>query len=472
MKKNTKTFFPVTAFVGGIVALLVSATLAAPATPPLAYSPVKTANPLKGFMPFSGIHETNDMPYSMEFFYIPLKDLMNGKESFTWRNLDSRLDEIAGRGRQAVFRVSLDYPAQPSGMPDFLRDGPDGIRGNTDDLIMRSYNDHGNDGRSLSPDYSDQNLRNTLVRFIKALGERYDGDPRIGFLQLGLLGFWGEWHTHPYIGGKDPDWSPSQDVQKQILSAFDKAFNRTMLLAREPKADFFREYSLGYHDDSFAYQTLTPPGWHYQGKLTSHGETERWRTQPIGGEIRPEIQPDMWKDPSVVPSGQEYSLCLQALHPSWMLAHGAFVHKLVPSALKRAKEQSRQLGYEFHVSRASITATLADQPIVIGASLRNTGVAPFYYDWPLELTVIDATDQRIHDVRPKWSLTGLLPGDPDRQWTHEIPAKTLPPGSYRLLLRVVNPLKGGIPLRFANTLQDANRDGWLTLGNFSVSPSR
>ena len=96
-------------------------------------------------------------------------------------------------------------------------------------------------------------------------------------------------------------------MQEQILAAF----GRTIRLAREPKADFLKNYSLGYHDDSFAYQTLTPPDWHYQGKLARYGETDRWRTQPIGGEIRPEIQPGLWQDPSVVPVGQEYSRCVR-----------------------------------------------------------------------------------------------------------------------------------------------------------------
>ena len=44
---------------------------------------------------------------------------------------------------------------------------------------------------------------------------RYDGDPRIGFVQLGLLGFWGEWHTYPYDGYAHPwvtDWSGVQVV--------------------------------------------------------------------------------------------------------------------------------------------------------------------------------------------------------------------------------------------------------------------
>ncbi len=415
-------------------------TLAAP----LRYAPVPTANPLKGFMPYAGRHDANALPHSMEFFYLPLSDLMDGPESFTWQKLEAKLDPIAGRGRHAVFRVYLDYPNKDPGIPDFLRHGPDGIAGTADDLVMRSYNNHGNNGVSLSPDYTAPRLRTALRRFIAAFGARYDGDPRIGFIQLGLLGFWGEWHTYPH-----DDWFAPPAVQEEILGAYDKAFDCTRLLVRVPKAHSYRNYAIGYHDDSFAYSTLAPPAWHFSGRLAAYGESDRWRTQPIGGEIRPENQPRMWEDPASVPDGQDYERCVAAIHPSWMLAHGAFVRQLGPAARERAARQSCMLGYELHVPDAVIEATATDQAVRVSATLRNTGVAPFYYDWPLELAVLDAGDRLVHQTRPDWSLANLLPGAPDRLWRHTIPGWTLGHGSHKLLVRAVNPLANGLPRRRA-----------------------
>ena len=434
------------------------------AAAPLGYAPVQTANPLKGFMPYASRHGGNALPHSMEFFYLPLSDLMDGPESFTWHKLEAKLDPIAGRGHHAVFRVYLDYPKKEPGIPVFLRHGPDTISGTADDLVMRSYHDHGNNGVSLSPDYTNPHLRSALLRFIAAFGERYDGDPRIGFIQLGLLGFWGEWHTFPHS-----NWFPPPAIQEEILGAYDKAFDRTRLLVRVPQAHAYRDSAIGYHDDSFAYSTLAPPAWHFSGRLAAFGETERWRTQPIGGEIRPENQPRMWEDPSSVPEGQDYERCVAEIHPSWMLAHGAFVRQLSPAARNRAARQSRMLGYEFHVPGAVIEATTTDQAVKVSATLRNAGVAPFYYHWPLEMAVLDAGHRLVHKTRPDWCLTGLLPGDPDRLWRqHTIPAGTLGRGSHKLLVRAVNPLPGGLPLRFANTTQDADLPGWLTLGSFQL----
>jgi len=42
-------------------------------------------------------------------------------DSFTFdTGLEPQLDSIAGRGHQAVFRVYLDYPGNPTGIPSFF----------------------------------------------------------------------------------------------------------------------------------------------------------------------------------------------------------------------------------------------------------------------------------------------------------------------------------------------------------------
>jgi hypothetical protein len=43
-------------------------------------------------------------------------------------------------------------------------------------------------------------------------------------------------------------------------------------------------------------------------------------------------------------------------------------------------------------------------------------------------------------------------------------------GQYKLVLRVINPWPTGLPLRFANSVQDADVPGWLTLGQVSILP--
>ncbi|WP_285245570.1 hypothetical protein [Pseudarthrobacter sp. fls2-241-R2A-127] len=127
----------------------------------------------------------------MEWFYIPVNAVVTGAGTYNWSALDSQLNAIASRGHQAVFRFYLDYPGRPTGVPKYLLDAG---------LATHSYADYGNQGISVSPNYDDPRLVQALNAFITGFGARYDGDPRIGFIEMGLLGFWGEWHTYPHDG--------------------------------------------------------------------------------------------------------------------------------------------------------------------------------------------------------------------------------------------------------------------------------
>jgi hypothetical protein len=413
-------------------------------------------NPLKGFLPYAGTYTT--FPHSMEWGYLPLRSLMTGPTNFDWAALDNLLDGIAQRGHQTVFRIYLDYPAKPTGIPQYLLDAG---------LVTHTYPDYGNANLSVSPDYGNPLLRQALTNFIAALGSRYDGDPRVGFITVGLLGFWGEWHTYPYDW-----WFASVSVQNEVLTAYERAFTRTRLLVRKPAGTNPASRAIGYHDDSFAYQTLDPPNWTFLGLLKAAGETNKWQTQPIGGEVRPEIQHCMWdtNQTTCVPAGQDYDACVDKTHPSWMLNHGAFVPGFSGVEKEFALAGSRRLGYELYVSSAQLAAVGEAGPLNITLQVRNCGVAPFYYEWPVLIRALDSNLVAVQTWTTTWKLPSLLPAATNTAWSHTQTDPGLPSGSYILLLGVPNPLPNGRPLRFANETQDADLAGWLTLGQVTVLP--
>lgn len=426
----------------------------------LGYRSAPADNPLKGFMPYAGVY--TNFPHSLEWTYFQLKDVQSGYQDFRWSFLDNLLNRVAGRGHQAVFRTYLDYPNVGYGVPDFLSHVP-----------KRAYSDYDNgvNGTSFSPDYNHPDLRRALTNFIAALGARYDGDPRIGFITIGLLGFWGEWHTFPYNGfeGK-PDWFASSAVQKEILDAWTNAFRRTKLLVREPKDGLdFRRWPIGYHDDSFAFSTLTPIAWHFWPRITSAGLQEIWRTQAIGGEIRPEIQRCMWEPGAAcVPAGQGYEASVATTHASWMLNQGAFDRGLSDAARQRAIEGAGRLGYELSVVSAEVPARrpLTDLPIAL--QLTNHGVAPFYYPWPVRLGLLSAQGQLRIWTNSTWDLTSVLPRIAPLPFTTALPLSEVPAGDYQVLMNVSNPLPNGKPLRFANQEQDQTLPAWLSLSRTRV----
>lgn len=240
----------------------------------LASADAPISNPLKGFLPFAPeVGSEPDLadqplPYTMEFALFPVNSVVTDKGRYNWENVDKMLDSIASRGHQTVLRFYLDCPKKESGVPSYLiKEGID---------TSRQYSVYGNTD-SFSPNYDDPRIQEMLVDFIKEFGSKYDGDPRIGYITAGLIGFWGEDHTYPMNGEKSPEnpkgenWMPSSETRARLVEAWDDAFDTTPVQFRHPTATT-KAHHMGYHDDSFAYSTLPNVSWHFLSHLKKNGK--------------------------------------------------------------------------------------------------------------------------------------------------------------------------------------------------------
>ena len=408
------------------------------------YVPAPVDNPLKGFFPYRGDHGTN-FPHSMEWDRFALNKLVTGEGVYDFAPLEEALGDVASRGHQLVMRVYLDYPTLESGVPKYLVEGG---------LEIRDYEAHGG---GSSPNYDDERLVAALEAFVFEFGKRYDGDPRLGFITVGLLGMWGEWHTFPH-----EDWFAGEETQKRVLKAYTAAFENTKLLVRRP-AGGSPMLPIGYHDDSFAFSTLPTIDWHFVSQLRSSAVTNHWRRLPVGGEIRPEIQKAIWQDP--VPTEvktEDFDECVKQTHCSWLLAHELFVNRLPAADHERAVTGAWSLGYELHVASVRVATTNAG--VAITLSIENRGVAPFYYDWPVVLMVRDEAGNETSHATP-WQLTGILPGEPV-EWSIVVEGD-FASGSHELKIKVQQPMKKGVPFRFAN--RQSHTESSLTLGAIQLA---
>jgi hypothetical protein len=421
----------------------------------MAYAPAPVNNPLKGLVPYATLNNAN-FPCSMEFSYLPLKAVMHGPGKFDWSPLEKIVDGISSRGHQTIFRFYLDFPGKPTGVPQYLLDS--GVR------LTVLTNAATGLAEQFSPDYEDPHLRKALTDFIAALGARYDGDPRIGFVQVGLLGAWGEWHAH-HLG---PKYFASRVVQDEVLDACERAFKKTRVLVREPKSVSMSRRPFGWHDDSFAYQTIAPPADCFLGKLARFDGLDQWKSQPIGGEIRPEIWGTVFDIPSSAPKGQEFDRCVEQTHVSWLMDSGMYRERPSSARLKQATELVHRLGYEFYISDTQSHWSPADHSISVLLHVQNRGVAPFYYDWPVQLAVLNQRHKLAAIWPTEFKLTGILPGGPEAVWSFTRSGIQLPDGDYKLLLQAPNPMANGHGLYFANRSQNLDRAGWVTVGALQI----
>ncbi|MCG8600841.1 MAG: DUF4832 domain-containing protein [Verrucomicrobiales bacterium] len=404
----------------------------------LEYQPAPPDNPLKGLVPYVEADGWDQFPHSLEFHYFSIRDLMTGYDEFNWSPIEEKLAITQARGCQLTFRVMMEYPGKPNQIPQFLID--EGVK------ITKWKREAADGGDCHTPDYDDPRLRRALVNFITALGEKYDGDPRIGFLTAGILGLWGEWHNHPRV-----DLMAKKEAQEIVMAAFEKAFTRTPVLLRYPAGENDYHYApnakrrFGFHDDSFDWATLDTgrpeDDWFFIPLLKNAGALDRWKQFPVGGEIRPELWEKSFTD-SPHPRAQGFDECVRQTHVTWLMDSGLFEKRFpLPETRKqRAIKEVQRMGYEFHISNWRKT----DAGVEI--DVENRGVAPFYHDWKAEL-------HSGASLVTTFELRGILPGE-TKTWK----AETKGDGPFKL--RVPNPMEGGKPLRFANEEQG---DEWLTL---------
>lgn len=129
----------------------------------------------------------------------------------------------------------------------------------------------------LSPYYGDPKLMLAMKQFITAFGNKYDGDRRISCIQLGLLGYWGEWHTFG-----NPDFLPLW-VEDEMIKWYDNAFSITKLLVRQTMPSAYLA-GFGRHDDSYSYNTLDGKdngglffNWFFWPQIVIAKQTDFWK---------------------------------------------------------------------------------------------------------------------------------------------------------------------------------------------------
>jgi len=430
---------------------------------PLSYVPAAVDNPLKGLVPYSG-DKRNNFPHSMEFNYFPLGQLMTGMTEFNWEPLEKLLNDVAGRGHQTVFRVWMVYPGHDNGIPEFLV--KDGLKVT---MWLNSATEPFPPAKVHTPDYNDPRMRKAMTNFVVALGKKYNGDPRIGFITAGLLGTWGEWHEYPR-----QDLFASKETQTEVLDAFSDAFRVTPVLLRYPTGDDHWLYAknadrpFGYHDDSFAWATLETgrdeDSWFFMPSMKVAGQAamEKWKTHPIGGEIRPELWGLIFDDEVSHKQAQNFDQSVRETHATWLMDTGMMEKKQSEMRVLNGSRAVQKMGYEFHVTQAS--AARAGDNYQVKMQLRNTGVAPFYYDWKIVVAALDKNGRSLKQWPTDWKIIGLLPGGDSRSWELSVDSAQIPKDAEWLAMRVVNPLSSGLPLRFANAPEQQQVDGWFRVG--------
>lgn len=328
-------------------------------------------------------------------------------------------------------------------------------------------------------DFSSEKFIVRCEKLIYKLGQAWNNDPRVAFIQMGIIGKWGEQHSP----------SPTPEVQKRLAVAFNKAFTNKKVGVRHVWMEF-KEGSFGEYWDSFA---------HFD-QMKSHGKsisdfnksTGNWKINYIGGEPAYDwgnikIQPGKNPTESLSnPVHLNYVInCVKWLHATqlnWISKYD----QTNKSAREGAEKLQKAFGYRFEIPKTTISNK--NGKIDFEIEVINTGSAPFYYEWPVQVVLIDPeTRKPIQskiidkvDIR-SWlcgdGWTDPIPDDPNwgkstAKWenepkVHKFKADiSIPPNYSKALIfaiTILDPQGGNCPaIRFASS--DYLNGGYTCLG--------
>lgn len=402
-------------------------------------------NPLKGYCLYTNAGKIH-RPYSMVFQYVSWKELepTEGNYAFeTWEK--KKWCHPRAKGKHVVLRVYADYPKKPSGLPDWLR--TKGVRG-------KKYRAHGG---GMSPDYDHPQMVVAMERLIAAFGKRYNTHPRVAFIQLGVLGFWGEWHTYPH-----EEWFASRATQHRIIRAYLRAFPDKQLMARYADGVLADYKAIGFHDDMFPDDTDNGKEWSFLARMRRSGHVDTWKRKVVGGEMVPNAA-KKWL-------GKQWGFTKEMMersHFSWVGPYGpALESKTSKAFVERSDQLVREMGYQFRFEEVRYSQTVLTGALCkVAIQGVNEGVAPFYYPWSVKLAWLDEEGSVLSSVKLEEDIRNWLPGQFAFEANLTAPVK---PGSYRIGFGIEDPWQGKPAVRLANRLPMAG--DWTILGKVRVSP--
>ncbi len=138
------------------------------------------------------------------------------------------------------------------------------------------------------PDMDDPAVLDAHLDFIMRLGKRYDGHAGIDHIDLGSIGWWGEWH----LSGSNRNRMPALENRRKVVAAYLAAFKKTplVMLIGEPEClKYACEHGAGWRADCLGDMGGFSRTWchmlqGYPLDIRQAGIHDVWKTAPVAWE--------------------------------------------------------------------------------------------------------------------------------------------------------------------------------------------
>ncbi|PKW26528.1 DUF4832 domain-containing protein [Phycicoccus duodecadis] len=297
------------------------------------------------------------------------------------------------------------------------------------------------------PDWNSEAFQYEWAALFAELGRRYGADPRIGYVDVGGFGKFGEW------GPAGTDITPTNAMR--LIGAVADAFpTKHVLLSAVPmwtkRPDITGQALAAYSNLGLRNDCLG--GTQIQYAPAPYDTV--WKTRPFNTE---------WctgGDP-VLAAKQ-----VKGYHLSTVGSANLRLTWETMTATQRAgyADAIASAGFRYSVTRASFTKLAPGTDFTATLTLANTGSAPTYDPWNVNVVVKDSTGYRVATLPFTANLTSVLPGSTAITRTLHLP--TIANGQYSVSLEVLDPERYLDPMRLANAGRAS--DGSYPLATVSV----
>jgi len=403
---------------------------------------------------FTGIVHNNNYPDTSTAYLRWYWERLEPEQGrYRWEIIDSALAEAEKRGQQLHMRIMSHD--QTGLLPAwYLEKGR-----------LLEFDGPGREGRRpCIPDYADPLFRRSMERLVGKAGRRYNGHPNLFAVDIGTLGFWGEWHNWGAPGNPMSDRAGRRWAVDLYLNAFPDT-HKIMLLCNDDMPDALRyavSRGCGWRADCWG---NIMPGWSHQANaypksLGRANAGEAWRKAPVCLE-------SCWTFKYWAAQGWDIDVILgEALR--WRASLIMAKSSVIPLKWHdKVCEFQKRLGYRLVVREITWPST----PLKRGRSFLleqvwlNRGVAPCYDEYRLRLRFDNGTD-RVEMELPHKLNTWMPDVDIVVRDRVKLPADA-PAGTYTLSLAICRPGSDVPAVKMANDKRTA--DGWLPVSDLTIS---
>lgn len=233
--------------------------------------------------------------------------------------------------------------------------------------------------------------------FATALALKYDGDPRIEYIDIRTFGEWGEWHVSHLEGSE----MPSEKIQMEMLEHYASVFKKTLLVLPSSGAGNVYTYALSLgitkRDDGFIATPGRPDSLvrAYKANLPTIAENHAGYTTMLG-----------YND--IIPGGylkwtaERWVDAITTAHLTYYVLDqdNDCGYRFYNDNKALADSMTKVIGYNFRISNAEFL-TITDSKNTtntLNITVKNTGVAPCFFDIYMVAEFVDSSGNALEQL--------------------------------------------------------------------------